>query len=40
MAFVKLVKADGTELDQGAAQRLSAIEEERRERAAKRTQPK
>jgi hypothetical protein len=38
MAFVKLVRADGTELDQGAAQRLSAIEEERRQRAAKRTQ--
>ena len=38
MAFVKLVRADGTELDQGAARRLSAIEEERRQRAAKRTQ--
>ena len=37
MAFVKLVRADGTELDQGAAQRLSAVEEERRQRADKRT---
>jgi hypothetical protein len=40
MAFVKLVRADGTELDQGAAQRLSAIEEERRQRAAQRTPQK
>ena len=40
MAFVKLVRQDGTELDQGAAQRLSAVEEERRQRAAKRTPQK
>src|SRR5215510_1479770 len=38
MAFVKLVRADGTELQPGRAQRLSAIEEERRERAKQRTQ--
>jgi hypothetical protein len=40
MAFVKLVRADGSALDQGAAQRLSAIEEERRQRAAQRTPQK
>jgi hypothetical protein len=40
MAFVKLVRADGTELDQGRAQRLSAIEEERRQRAQQRARPK
>jgi hypothetical protein len=39
MAFVKLVRADGTELEPGRAQRQSAIEEERRQRAAQRTQP-
>ena len=38
MAFVKLVRADGTELEPGRAQRLSAIEEERRQRAQQRTQ--
>jgi hypothetical protein len=38
MAFVKLVRADGTELEPGAAQRLSAVEEDRRQRAAKRSQ--
>jgi hypothetical protein len=40
MAFVKLVRADGTSLEPGRAQRLSAIEEERRQRAQQRTQPK
>jgi hypothetical protein len=40
MAFVRLVRADGTELEPGRAQRLSAIEEERRQRASKRTQQK
>jgi hypothetical protein len=40
MAFVKLVRPDGTELEPGAAQRLSAVEEERRQRASKRTQQK
>jgi hypothetical protein len=38
MAFVKLVRADGTELEPGRAQRLSAIEEERRQRAQQRAQ--
>ena len=38
MAFVKLVRADGTQLEPGRAQRLSAIEEERRQRAQQRTQ--
>ena len=38
MAFVKLVRADGTTLEPGRAQRLSAIEEERRERAKQRTE--
>jgi Family of unknown function (DUF6152) len=40
MAFVKLVRADGTELEPGRAQRLSAIEEERRQRAKQRSQEK
>jgi DNA replicative helicase MCM subunit Mcm2 (Cdc46/Mcm family) len=40
MAFVKLVRADGTALEPGRAQRLSAVEEERRERAKQRTQQK
>jgi len=38
MAFVKLVRADGTQLEPGRAQRLSAIEEERRQRAQQRAQ--
>lgn len=38
MAFVKLVRADGTTLEPGRAQRLSAIEEERRQRAQQRKQ--
>jgi len=38
MAFVRMVRADGTTLEPGRAQRLNAIEEERRQRAAKRTQ--
>jgi uncharacterized protein DUF6152 len=38
MAFVKLVRADGTTLEPGRAQRLSAIEEERRQRAKQREQ--
>jgi hypothetical protein len=38
MAFVKLVRADGTELEPGRAQRVSAIEEERRQRAKQRTE--
>lgn len=38
MAFVKLTRADGTVLEPGRAQRLSAIEEERRQRAQQRTQ--
>ena len=40
MAFVKLVRPDGTTLEPGRAQRLSAIEEERRQRALRRTQQK
>jgi hypothetical protein len=40
MAFVKLVRADGTQLEPGRAQRLSAIEEERRQRAKQREQTK
>jgi len=40
MAFVRLVRADGTLLEPGRAQRLSAIEEERKQRAQQRTQPK
>ena len=38
MFFRRLVRADGTELLPGAAQRLSAIEEERRQRASQRKQ--
>ena len=38
--FRRIVRADGTELLPGAAQRVSAIEEERRERARRRSQPK
>ena len=38
MAFKKLVRADGSELLPGAAQRESAIEQERRERAKARQQ--
>jgi len=38
MAFVKLLRADGTTLEPGRAQRLSAIEEERRQRAQQRSQ--
>jgi hypothetical protein len=40
MAFVKLVRADGTTLEPGNAQRLSAIEEERQQRAKQREQAK
>jgi len=40
MFFRRLVRADGSELLPGNAQRLSAIEEERRQRAAKRTPQK
>ena len=40
MFFRKLVRADGTELLPAAAQRLSAIEEERRQRARQRDQKK
>jgi hypothetical protein len=36
MAFVKLVRADGSQLEPGRTQRLSAIEEERRQRAQQR----
>jgi hypothetical protein len=39
MAFVRLVRADGTQLEPGRAQRLNAIEEERRQRAKQRTPP-
>jgi hypothetical protein len=39
IAFVKLVKADGTVLLPAAAQRTDVLEEERRERARRRTQP-
>jgi hypothetical protein len=39
MAFVNLVRADGTKLEPGRAQRLSAIEEERKQRAQQRSQP-
>src|SRR5262245_50227711 len=38
--FRKLVRADGTELLPGAAQRVNAIEEERRKRAQERNQQK
>jgi len=40
LAFKKLVHADGSELLPGAAQRESAIEQERRERAKARQQAK
>jgi hypothetical protein len=40
MFFRKLVRADGTELLPAAPQRLSAIEEERRQRARQREQQK
>jgi hypothetical protein len=40
MAFVKIVRPDGSELLPGGAQRLKAIEEERRQRALRRPQPK
>jgi hypothetical protein len=40
MAFVRIVKADGTVLLPAAAQRTDILEEERRERARRRTQPK
>ena len=40
LAFVKLTRADGTTLLPGRAQRLEAIEEERRERARRRNQSK
>ena len=37
LAFQRIVKADGSELRPGAAQRNDALEEERRERAKRRT---
>lgn len=37
MAFVRIVKGDGTELLPGAAQRTDALEQERRDRARRRT---
>jgi hypothetical protein len=37
MAFVRIVKADGTVLLPGAAQRTDVLEQERRERARRRT---
>jgi hypothetical protein len=40
IAFVKLVKADGTVLLPAAAQRTDVLEEERRERARRRAQPR
>jgi hypothetical protein len=40
LAFVKLVRADGTTLLPGRAQRLEAIEEERRQRARQRNEKK
>jgi len=40
MAFVRLVRADGTTLEPGGAQRVSAIEEERRQRAKQRSEQK
>ena len=40
MFFRRLVRADGTELLPPGAERLSAIEEERRQRALKRNEPK
>jgi hypothetical protein len=38
MAFVRIVKADGSVLLPGAAQRTDILEQERRERAKRRTQ--
>jgi hypothetical protein len=38
--FRRIVKADGSELLPGAAQRLNAIEEERRQRAQQRAAEK
>jgi len=38
LAFQRIVKADGSELLPGAAQRSDTLEEERRERARRRTQ--
>jgi hypothetical protein len=40
MAFVRIVKADGTVLEPAAAQRNDVLEEERRERARRRTESK
>jgi DNA/RNA endonuclease YhcR with UshA esterase domain len=40
MAFVRIVKADGTVLLPGAAQRTDVLEQERLERARRRTQSK
>ena len=40
MAFVKIVKADGSVLEPAAAQRADVLEEERRERARRRTESK
>lgn len=40
MAFVRLVRADGTTLEPGRVQRLNAIEEERRQRAKQRQSQK
>jgi len=40
MAFVKIVKADGTVLEPAAAHRADILEEERRERARQRTESK
>ena len=38
MAFVRIVKADGSELLRGSAQRTDVLEQERQERARRRTQ--
>ena len=40
MAFIKLVRPDGTELLSLGEQRLKAVDEERRQRALQRNQPK
>ena len=40
MFFRRIVRADGTELLPAAAQRVNAIEEERRQRARQRSQPR